>query len=279
MPTDSNKASVRWFEHKLNQVLAQIEDHYSKFRISDALMAAYKLTWDEFCSWYLEMIKPEYQHPIDRETYEKTIFFFESLMKMLHPFMPFITEEAWHSIQDRKDGEDIIISSYPACGDFDESLLKHFDTERDVIIALRNERNTKGIPQKDKIHLRVKKNHGQEPDTFFDSIVIKMGNLADLTYIEEKVPGAYSFIVGSTEFYIPIEEEQIDLSAEISRVENELSYTRGFLASVMKKLENEKFVGSAPPKVVETERKKQADAEARIRVLEAQLEGLRTSKH
>lgn len=274
-PSDSNKASVKWFENKLNQVLVQIEDHYSKFRISDALMAAYKLTWDEFCSWYLEMIKPEYEQPIDRKTYEKTIFFFESLMKMLHPFMPFITEEVWHLIQERKEGEDIIISSYPALSDFDESLLKHFDSEREVIIALRNERKTKGIPQKDKIHLRVKKNHGQQPNTFFDSIVIKMGNLSDLTYVEEKIAGAFSFIVGSTEFYIPIEEEQIDVAAEISRLENELHYTRGFLASVMKKLENERFLSSAPPKVVEMERKKKADAEAKIRVIEAQLAGLK----
>lgn len=273
--SENNRASVRWFENKLNQVLATIDDHYSKFRISDALMAAYKLVWDEFCSWYLEMIKPEYQKPIDRETYEKTIFFFESLMKMLHPFMPFITEEVWHRLSDNRAGEDIIVSSYPQAGTFDENLLKHFDSEREVIIAIRNERNNKGIAQKDKIHLRVKKNHGLEPNTYFDCVVVKMASLSDLSYVEEKIPGAFSFIVGSTEFYIPIEEEQMDIAAEIERLKKELEYSRGFLAGVMKKLENEKFVSSAPAQVVEMERKKKADAEAKIKVIEAQIKSLR----
>ncbi len=275
-PTENNRASVKWFENRLNQALAQIEDHFSKFRISDCLMAAYKLTWDEFCSWYLEMIKPAYQHPIDRETYDKTIGFFESLMKMLHPFMPFITEEVWHQLNDRKTGDDLIIAPYPVPGEYKESLLDHFDRERDVIIAIRNERNSKGIPVKEKIHLRVKKNHGQVPDTYFDPVVIKMANLSEITYVEEKVPGAISFIVGSTEFYIPLEEEQIDVEAEIAKLEKELEYARGFLATVMVRLNNEKFVSSAPEKVVEIERKKQADAESKIRVIETQIENLRT---
>jgi len=273
-PSENNLASVKWFENKLNQSLSIIEDHYSKFRISDALMAAYKLTWDEFCSWYLEMIKPEYQKPIDRETFDKTIFFFENLMKMLHPFMPFITEEVWHRLSENRAGEDIIVSTYPSAGSYDEGMLRHFDSERDVIIAIRNERNNKGIPQKDIMHLKVKKNLGQEPNTYFDCVVMKMANLAELSYVEEKVAGAFSFIVGSTEFYIPFEEEQIDLAAEIARLEKELEYARGFLASVTKKLENEKFVSSAPPQVVEMERKKKADAEAKIQVIENQIKSL-----
>jgi valyl-tRNA synthetase len=272
---ENNQAAVTWFENILNRELSVIDDHFSKFRISDALMAAYKLTWDEFCSWYLEMIKPEFQKPVDRETYEKTISFFESLMKMLHPFMPFITEEVWHRLDERKEGNDIIIAHFPVPGDYNEALLNHFDSEREVIMAIRNERNTKGIAPKEKLHLRVKKNHGQEPNTYFDCIVMKMGNLEDLAYVEEKVAGASSFIVGSTEFYIPFGEEQIDIAAEIARLEKELQYTRGFLNSVMKKLENEKFVNSAPDQVVEGERKKQSDAEARIRVIEAQIDGLR----
>jgi valyl-tRNA synthetase len=272
---ESNKTAVHWFENRLNYALSIIEDHFDKFRISDALMAAYKLTWDEFCSWYLEMIKPEYQKPIDRETYNRTIFFFETLMKALHPFMPFITEEVWHQLETRGQGDDIIVAAYPVPSSYKSDLLKHFDLEREVIIAIRNERNNKGISPKEKIHLRIKKNHGQEPNTYFDCIVIKMANLAELSYTEEKVAGALSFIVGSTEFYIPVEEEQVDLAVETARLEKELEYTRGFLKTVMNKLENEKFVNSAPQQVVDAEKKKKADAESRIRVIEAQLENLR----
>jgi valyl-tRNA synthetase len=194
---------------------------------------------------------------------------------MLHPFMPFITEEVWHQLAKRGEGEDIIIAPYPGAGSFDIGLLQHFDAEREVIIAIRNERNNKGISPKEKMHLRVKKNHGQEPNTYFDCVVMKMANLAELSYVEEKVAGALSFIVGSTEFYIPVEEEQVDVAAEIARLEKELEYARGFLATVMRKLENEKFVNSAPAQVVETEQKKKADAESKIRVIEAQIASLK----
>jgi valyl-tRNA synthetase len=272
---DSNKVSVIWFENRLNEALTQLEDHYSKFRMSDALMTAYKLTWDEFSSWYLEMIKPEYQQPIDPETFEKTVGFFETLMKILHPFMPFITEDVWHRLGSRDEGNDIIIESYPVASAFNPQLLKHFDLEREVIIAIRNERANKNIPPREKINLFVRKNHGQQPDTYFDEVVIKMGNLGALNYTEDKVEGAASFIVGSTEFFIPLEAESIDIESEILRLEKELEYARGFLSTVMTKLNNEKFVSSAPEKVVETEKKKQADAESKIRVIEAQLETLR----
>ncbi len=277
LPTsESNAVSVQWFEHKLNQALEQIDDHFSKFRMSDALMAAYKLTWDEFSSWYLEMIKPDYQQPIDQATYDKTIGFFETLMKMLHPFMPFITEEIWHRLRERGEGSDIIIAPFPVSAAYDPALLKHFDLEREVIIAVRNERLNRNIPAREKITLSVKKNHGQQPNTFFDCVVSKMAGLDRLDYVEEKVEGAVSFIVGSTEFFIPLAAESIDVEAEKERLQSELNYTRGFLATVLKKLDNEKFVNSAPAQVVEMERKKKADAEARIRVIEAQLSELKS---
>lgn len=274
-PSESNNVSVHWFENRLNEVLELIEDHYSKFRISDALMAAYKLTWDEFSSWYLEMIKPDFQQPIDADTYQKTIGFFETLMKILHPFMPFITEEIWHSIGNRGEGDDIIISEYPRPGEFNAEILRHFDLERDVIIAVRNERANKNISQKEKITLYVKKNHGQQANTYFDPVVMKMGNLAELIYTEEKIEGAASFIVGSTEFFIPVNSESVDIEAEIARLEKDLEYAHGFLATVMAKLGNEKFMSSAPAKVIEIEKKKQNDAESKIRVIEAQLKNLK----
>ncbi len=268
---ESNKASVHWFENRLNEALASIEDHFSKFRISDALMTAYKLTWDEFSSWYLEMIKPDYQQPIDQETLDKTIGFFEKLMQILHPFMPFITEEIWHMLKMRDEGDDIIIAPYPVSSSFKAEILKHFDMEREVIIAIRNERTNKNIPPKEKIDFFVRKNHGQQPNTYFDQVVMKMGNLGTLNYTEEKIEGAASFIVGSTEFFIPLHADSIDKEAEISRLEKDLEYARGFLQTVMVKLNNEKFVNSAPAKVVEIEKKKQADAESKIKVIEAQL--------
>jgi len=274
-PSGNNKTAVHWFENRLNQALEQLEDHFSKFRMSDALMTAYKLTWDEFSSWYLEMVKPEYQQPIDQETYDRTIIFFETLMKVLHPFMPFITEEIWHQLRERPHGDDIIIAPYPVSSKYKAGILKHFDLEREVIIAIRNKRVNKNISPKEKISLYVRKNYGQQPNTYFDEVVIKMGNLAELKYTEDKVEGSASFIVGSTEFFIPLEAETIDIGAEILRLEKDLEYARGFLTSVMVKLGNEKFVNSAPPEVVEIEKKKQADAESKIRVIEAQLEILK----
>jgi len=189
--------------------------------------------------------------------------------------MPFITEEMWHMLKDRKEGDDIIIAAYPVSSSFKPELLKHFDMEREVIIALRNERANKNISPKEKINLFVRKNHGQQPNTYYDQVVIKMGNLAALNYTEEKIEGAASFIVGSTEFFIPLQAESLDIEAEIARLEKDLHYARGFLATVMNKLNNEKFVSSAPPKVVEIEKKKQADAESKIKVIEAQIEALK----
>ena len=271
-----NLAAVNWFSNRLNEALTLVEDHFIKFRISDALMVVYKLVWDEFCAWFLEMVKPEFGKPIDSQTYERAIGFFEELMKMLHPFMPFITEEIWHLLTERNTGEDIIIAPYPLSGEYDAALLKNFDYEREVIIAIRNERQTKNIPQKENIHLYIKKNYGQSPNTYFDPVVMKLCNISQLDYVEEKPGNAAQFTVGDTEYYIPL-EESVDREAEIEKLEKELDYTRGFLATVMKKLENERFVANAPDKVIELERKKQHDAEKRVQVLEGQISALKGS--
>jgi valyl-tRNA synthetase len=269
-PPAVNEAAVNWFKNRYHEVIALVEDHFSKFRISDALMAVYKLVWDEFCSWYLEMIKPDYGKAIDQETYNQTISFFEGLMKMLHPFMPFITEEIWHRLAQREPGDDIIVAPYPVQEKFDKNLLKRFEFEREVVIAMRNERQTKNISPREKIHLFIKKNHGEEPNTYFDPVLMKLGNVEELDYVEEKVENAASFVVGATEFYIPL-SESVDVEAEVEKLEKELDYTRGFLSAVQKKLGNERFVANAPEKVIALERKKQSDAEKRIKVLEAQI--------
>lgn len=268
----SSEVSIKWFEAKFNETLKTIDDHYSKYRISDALMSIYRLVWDDYCSWYLEMIKPEYQKPIDEKTYEATIEIFEKLMQVVHPFMPFITEEIWHLLRERE--EDIMVSRIPEAQDFDEDLIKRFDTEREVIMGIRNVRGEKNIPNKEQIELLIKKNLNEVADNTFDSVIKKLGNLSSLGYVEEKPEGAISFMVKSTEFYIPL-TETLDVEAEIEKLEKELQYTKGFLNGVMKKLSNERFVNNAPEKVIEIERKKQADAEGKIKVIEEQLLALR----
>ncbi len=272
--SQNNLAAAGWFENRLYESLELLEDHFSKFRISDALMTAYKLVWDEFCSWYLEMVKPAYQQPIDQETYNSTISFFEDLMKILHPFMPFITEEIWHLLGEKKEGQDILIEPIPPASEYNKKLLSHFDSEREVINSIRNIRQEKNISPREQISLFVKKNHGQIPNTHFDPVLIKLCNLESLEYVEEKVENSISFVSGSTEFYIPI-SESVDVEAEIEKLQKELDYTRGFLTSVMKKLGNEKFVNNAPPKVLEIERKKMTDAEKKIEVLEQQIASMK----
>jgi len=266
-----SKASIDWFRTRLNEAIHTIEDQYNKYRISDALMALYKLVWDDFCSWYLEMIKPAYQQPIDRITYNKTIDFFEKLMQLMHPFMPFISEEIWHLLRDREENDCIMVSNMPEAENFDATKLKQFEFVEEVIIAIRNVRKEKNIPNKDPIELFIKKNYNEEPDTTYDSVAAKLCNIGDMRYVEEKVEGAISFIVRSTEFYIPI-GQIINVKAERTRLEEELKYAKGFLTAVMKKLDNERFVNNAPEAVVEKERQKQADAEAKIKVIENQLE-------
>jgi valyl-tRNA synthetase len=271
---DVNKISVEWFNSVFNASLQNINALYDDYRLSEALMAIYKLAWDDFCSWFLEMIKPAYQQAIDRPTYEAVTGFFENLLKVLHPFMPFITEEIWQLLAERKPGESIMLTSQPEPGDYDQSLIDKFAFAEDVIMAIRNARKEKNIPQKESIRLFIRKNNNEVPDTTFDDLVGKLCNISELGYVEIGVEGALSFIVGSTEFFIPL-TGKIDVAEELKKLEEELAYTTGFLGKVMQKLNNESFVRNAPASVVEAERKKQDDAAARIRVLEEQIRGFK----
>jgi len=257
----------------LNKTLETVNDHFSKYRISDALMAIYKLIWDDFCSWYLEMVKPAYQQPVDGETLKRTIGFFEKLLQILHPFMPFITEEIWHLLKERKEGESIMMTEMVKAGTYDEKPIAAFDYAKDVIISLRNFRKERNIPVRDMMKLKIKKNNDEIPDTTYDELVIKLCNLESLAYSDRKIENTGSFIVKTTEFYIPL-EENYDREAEIKKLEDELKYQQGFLDAVMKKLSNERFLNNAPPNVLQLERKKQMDAEAKISVIEKKLKQL-----
>lgn len=271
--SQANKISVAWFESRLNQAMHELDNLYCKYRISDALMLVYKLIWDDFCSWYLEMIKPEYGQPIDGITYESTIRLFERQMQALHPFMPFITEEIWHLLRERAEGDCIMVSLFPPRKRINHRILDRFTYEREVIIALRSIRKDKNIPPKEPLELYVKKNFGEEPDTSFDPLVRKLCNLSKIAYVTDKQEKSLSFIVRSTEFYVPI-TQSVDHEEEVARLEEELAYMKGFLETVERKLSNERFVSGAPPAVVDKERKKKADAEARIKVIEEQLKSL-----
>lgn len=268
----ASKKAIEWFDAKLNSKIAEINDAFSKFRISDALMTTYKLVWDDFCSWYLEMIKPGYEQPIDSKTFESTTKFFERLLCLMHPFTPFVTEEIWHLIRERKDGDDIILASWPAVEKSDAKVMSQFDIAEKIITNIRNIRKQNNIANKVKIELKVKVN--AEIDKNFDSVISKMGNLSSLEYITDKLGNAYSFIVESNEFFIPFGDD-MDIDAEIKKIEEELVYTKGFLISVQKKLSNEKFVSGAPEQVVASERKKEADSLNTIKILEEKLSALK----
>jgi len=273
--TENNRLGILWFENRLNKELAAIEDHFTKYRISDALMATYKLIWDDFCSWYLEIVKPAYQQPIDVQTLEATIGFFEKLMKMLHPFMPFITEEVWHLLRDRQENDDIIVAEMPRSQSFDDSLHVGFARAEQILGGVRAIRKEKNIPQKESVTLMVQQS--EESACRFYPVVAKLGNVDQIVYVDQKPEACVSFIVGAQEFYIPLSVE-LNIEEEMAKLEAELKYTRGFLKSVMAKLSNERFVNSAPAAVVEKERQKQADAEARQSVIEDQLSELRKAK-
>lgn len=271
----SSAISVRWFESAFNGALQNFTALYQDYRLSEALMALYKLVWDDFCSWYLELVKPAYQQPVDRTTMDATIRFFNNLLQELHPFLPFITEEIWHLIEERGEHESIMVTRIPDPGPFDEEILRRFEYAEEVIIALRNLRKEKNIPAKDQIRLMIRKNLNEQPDTTFDEVVMKLCGINELKYVDEKVADAAAVIVRTTEFYIPLTQE-INRDEEILKLNEELAYYRGFLARVEKQLANENFVRNAPERVVDAERKKQADAQARIQVLEEQLRALGT---
>jgi valyl-tRNA synthetase len=268
---EENKIAIEWFDSKLNQTLAELEDHFSKFRISDALHTLYKLTWDDFCAWYLEIIKPEFGKPIDETTYNKTISFFESILKLLHPFMPFISEELWHELKERKMEDCIMISEWPKAKTFDQKILNQSETAFELVTQVRNVRNAKGISPKESLPLATKKGANNFSD--FNSVIKKLANLKELSFVEDKIANATSFMVGTQEFYIPL-EGKVDAEKEKQELQKELEYNQGFLASVMKKLSNEKFVNGAPPQVIELEKKKKADAEMKIKALEERLNSL-----
>ena len=266
-PKSSVKA-IEWFEAKFNQELIQINELFDKFKISEALMAIYKLVWDDFCSWYLEMIKPGYEQPIDAKTMEATKDFFEQILKVIQPYTPFIAEELWHLIRERQEGDDIIIATWPTVKEPATDILAAFELASEVITNIRNVRKQNNIATKVKMDLFVKEN--TSVDRSFDSVIAKMGNLAVLDYVNEKVANANSFLVQSNEYFIPF-GDAIDLVAEKKKMEEELNYTKGFLKSVQSKLTNEKFMAGAPDQVVAIERKKEADALQKIAILEEKI--------
>ena len=264
----ANAASLEWFENRFHQALTEINEHFEKFRISDALMTTYKLVWDDFCSWYLEMIKPGYKQPIDQATYEKTIEFFENILKILHPFMPFLSEEIWHQIKERRVEESLILASWPEEEGFDQKIIEEAAQVFEVVSQVRNIRASKGMSPKEALDLTINaKNEGLY--SRFEAVLTKLANLSSLSY-QEKVENAMSFVVKADECFIPM-GDSIDVEEEKENLKKELEYTRGFLNSVMKKLSNERFVAGAPSQVVEMEKKKQADAEAKIKALEESL--------
>jgi valyl-tRNA synthetase len=269
---ESSKVAIEWYEAKLQQTLAEIEDNFDKYRLSDALMAIYKLVWDDFCSWFLEMIKPGYQQPIDRATFEKAIEMLENNLKLLHPFMPFLTEEIWHHIAKRTPEQALIVGEWPKAKAFDAKLITDFDFATEVISGIRTIRKDKNIPFRDTMELKVVNN--EKASTYFDSVIQKLGNVTTLEYVSDKVDGALSYRVKSNEYFIPI-TGNIDVEAEIAKLTEELNYTKGFLRSVQGKLSNEKFVAGAPEQVIANERKKEADALAKITTLEQSLASLK----
>ena len=264
-----NGVSVQWMEMRMAQVLEEIEKDFDEFRLSEALMKSYKLVWDDFCSWYLEMIKPAYGTPIDRETYNATLGIFDRLMRMLHPFMPFVTEEIWHALAERPEGTSIMVQHMPHSVFYDQRMLDDFEMAREIIAGVRNLRNSKGLSPKEVLDLYIK---GNCP-AMFNGIICKLGSVGKIESVTDKVEGALSFMVGTTECFVPV-SLNIDKEAELKKLHDELAYAEGFLATVMKKLSNEKFVNGAPEKVVAVERQKKADAESKIAALKAQIEAL-----
>jgi valyl-tRNA synthetase len=264
--------AIDWYHAKFQKTLVEIEDHFSKYRLSDALMTTYKLIWDDFCSWLLEMVKPAYGAPIDKITYEAVVAILESNLKVLHPFMPFLTEEIWQFLEKRTPEKALIVASWPEQKPYDQALLNGFEFASGVVSGIRTIRKEKNIAFKNTIELLVLNKESQTKD--FDAIITKLGNISNLTYTNETVENALSFRVKSNEYFIPA-NDTIDVAAELLKLEEELKYTEGFLKSVQKKLSNERFVSGAPEQVVASEKKKEADAVAKIDTLKASLKNLK----
>ncbi len=268
---ESSRIAIEWYLSKFQKVLLEIENHYSKYRLSDVLMATYKLIWDDFCSWLLEMVKPAYQQPIDKTTYTAIITILEDNLKLLHPFMPFLTEEIWQHISERTPNQALIIAKWPEEKPINETLIAEFDFAAEVISGIRTIRKQKNIAFKDSIELFVLNN--DKTSKTFDVVISKLGNLSALHYTDTKVDGALTFRVKSNEYFVPM-QGSIDVEAEIAKLTEELNYTEGFLKSVQKKLANKRFVSGAPEQVVASEKKKEADALAKIETLKASLASL-----
>ncbi len=264
----TEQEAIIWFEHKLNKTIAEINDQFEKFRISDALHLVYKLIWDDFCAWYLEAIKPNYGEAVSKEVYVKTIEFFEELMKLLHPFMPFLTEEVWQTISERSSDEALIIAQQKQAEAYDEEIIRNFETATEMISGIRNYRQTKGISPKETVEIFT----GAQSFAC-ESVIRKLANVSDIHFGSKTDKPSFTFLVGATELSVPL-SEHLDLAEEKAKTEEELKYLKGFLVSVDKKLGNEKFVANAKPEVVETERKKQKDALDKIAILEEKLKSL-----
>ena len=266
-----NQQAIDWFESNFNHALSQIEEDFNNYRLSDALMGIYKLVWDDFCAWYLEMVKPAYQQPIDQASFEATKSFFERILKLIHPFMPFLSEELWHDelFGQRTEMDCCIVAPYPKAGAVNAALLKDFEVVKQVISEIRNVRNAKQISPKEALSLHIKANSGISFDKY-QAMIAKLANISEFVITSEKVAGAASFLAGTDEFFIPL-GNNIDADAEKERISKELEYLEGFLKSVTAKLSNERFVQNAKPEIVANEQQKKADAEAKIQSLKESL--------
>ena len=265
---ESSKVALKWFKSKLKTNLDSINESYDKFRISEALMSTYKTVWDDFCSWYLEMIKPAYGHPIDQKTYDETLRVFEEILKLVYPFTPFISEEIWQHIEKRKESTFIVNEKWPDFKNVDNNILEEFIIFKDVVSGIRNVRKHNNIASKVLLDLKLKVN--KEWKNQFNSLIIKLGNIAEIEEVDESIKGSNSFVVNNNEFFIPF-NKGIDVEAEMVKVRTELEDKKGFLKSVMAKVNNEKFMSNAPKKVVQLELKKKNDAESQIKILEDRL--------
>ena len=264
----AEQETINWFENQLNKTIVEISEQFDKFRISDALHLIYKLIWDDFCAWYLEAIKPNYGEAISTEVYQKTIAFFEELMKLLHPFMPFLTEELWQNIAERSKEEALVIAQQKKADDFNEETIKNFDFAKELISGVRNYRQSKGISPRESVELFT------NATAFINEAVVrKLANVSEVHFAEKTDKPSFTFLVGATEISIPL-SENLDLAKEKKKTEEEIKYLKGFLVSVEKKLSNEKFVANAKPEIVENERKKQKDAQEKIAILEEKIKNL-----
>jgi valyl-tRNA synthetase len=267
---EASATAVKWFKMQLDKTIAEMDDLFSKYRLSEAMTAVYKLFWDEFSSWYLEMIKPGYQQPVDKSTYLSTLGFFDVLLRLLHPFMPFITEELWQALEPRKEGESLMVALIPEVEPVDNIYLEGFEIVKEIVSGVRTIRLQKNIPNKETLELQVLGEHNDS----FNAVITKMCNLSSLMQTEEKAAGSASFLVRTTEYAVPL-GNMINVEEELAKLQEELKYQQGFLASVLKKLSNENFVSKAPAKVIEMERKKQADAESKIKSIEESMAALK----